>query len=292
MNTKVLILTMALSVSTCLVSAQDGNPRPGGQRPPGHESGRGGPDGERGGPGGPAMQRPMNPVLLAHDTNHDGVIDADEIEKASESLKTLDINSDGKITREELRPQRPGGPDRPRGPGEREGQRASRAEGGGPDGPEAEHGGRGGPRGREGEEGERGGPHGRRVAPGGGPEGERNRLDDERGGPARPEGGRGGPGGPQGPGGRHPMHPLLHALDLNHDGTIDTFEIGRASQSLKILDQDGDRRITRDEYRPRHPGGHGRHGGHGGHGSEGHGPRGQGGQGGGGDNRPPHPGSE
>ncbi len=62
----------------------------------------------------------MNPIILALDLNNDGTLDADEIAKASVSLKKLDKNGDGKITPDEHRPQRPGGPGgegRPGGPG-------------------------------------------------------------------------------------------------------------------------------------------------------------------------------
>ena len=107
MKTKVLLLTLALGASTCLLTAQDGNPPPDGPRPPRREGGPGGPGGERGGPGGPGGQRPMNPIILALDLNNDGTLDADEIAKASVSLKKLDKNGDGKITPDEHRPQRP-----------------------------------------------------------------------------------------------------------------------------------------------------------------------------------------
>lgn len=125
----VLLLTLALGVSTCLLTAQDGNPRPDGQRPrPGQDGpgGQGGPGGERGGPGG---QRPMMPIIEALDLNKDGVIDADEIAKASASLKKLDKNGDGKLTPDEFRGQRPGGqggPGGPGGPGGGEGNRPQR----------------------------------------------------------------------------------------------------------------------------------------------------------------------
>lgn len=49
------------------------------------------------------------PLMAALDTNHDGVIDEDEIKNAAESLRKLDKNGDGKLTMNELRPQRPGG---------------------------------------------------------------------------------------------------------------------------------------------------------------------------------------
>lgn len=38
------------------------------------------------------------PLLAALDTNHDGVISAEEIDRAPVSLKTLDVNHDGKLT--------------------------------------------------------------------------------------------------------------------------------------------------------------------------------------------------
>jgi Ca2+-binding EF-hand superfamily protein len=57
-----------------------------------------------------------SPVIAALDTDKNGTISAEELEKAVESLKTLDKNNDGKLTPEELRP--PGGPGGgPGGPG-------------------------------------------------------------------------------------------------------------------------------------------------------------------------------
>ena len=45
------------------------------------------------------------------DTNHDGILSADEIANASASLKKLDKNGDGQLTEDELRPPPPpGGP--------------------------------------------------------------------------------------------------------------------------------------------------------------------------------------
>ncbi len=114
MKTKIVLLTLALGVSTCLLTAQDANPPGAGQR-------RQGPGGA-GGPGGPGGMRMPNPIIEALDLNKDGTIDADELAKAVESLKKLDKNGDGKITPDEYRPQRPagqGGPGGPGGPGRR-----------------------------------------------------------------------------------------------------------------------------------------------------------------------------
>ena len=63
------------------------------------------------GPDGPP-HRPPPPIIAALDLNHDGIISADEIAKASESLKKLDKNGDGQLTPDELRPPRPEGGDR------------------------------------------------------------------------------------------------------------------------------------------------------------------------------------
>jgi hypothetical protein len=51
----------------------------------------------------------------------------------------------------------------------------------------------------------------------------------------------------------HPMPmpwPLMSALDTNRDGIIDANEIANASTSLKMLDKNGDGRLTPDELRP------------------------------------------
>ena len=197
MKTNIIILSLALGASTCLLTAQDSTQRPEGQRPPGREGGPGGQGGPHmlpppilelldlttdqqkqvaaleietkakfeklltaaqlqqlqqsgppqresgsggsgssgelrvgtggggasggpGGPGGMGGQRMPNPIIEALDLNKDGIIDADEIAKASESLKKLDKNGDGKITREEFdarEPRAPRGPGGPGGPG-------------------------------------------------------------------------------------------------------------------------------------------------------------------------------
>jgi hypothetical protein len=47
-----------------------------------------------------------NPIIAALDANHDGEIDASEINNAPAALRKLDKNGDGKLTRDELRPTR------------------------------------------------------------------------------------------------------------------------------------------------------------------------------------------
>ncbi|TWU05510.1 EF-hand domain-containing protein [Stieleria varia] len=133
-----------------------GGPRDGDRGPGGPRDGDRGPGGPRGfgGPGGPGggpeMMMRMMPVLAALDADHDGKISKSEIDNAAVALRTLDKNSDGQLTAEELRPEFPG-----RGPGGPEGRGPGGPEGRGPEGR-----GPGGPEGR--------GPGGRGP---GGPEG-------------------------------------------------------------------------------------------------------------------------
>jgi len=55
--------------------------------------------------------KPSTPLVVATlDANHDGVIDAAEINNARVVLKSLDKNADGKLTGEELRRPRPARP--------------------------------------------------------------------------------------------------------------------------------------------------------------------------------------
>ena len=68
----------------------------------------------------------------------------------------------------------------------------------------------------------------------------------------------GGPdqGGPGFGGGRHhpPLPAIVRALDVNHDGIIDSNEIANASAELLTLDKNGDGQLTRDEYMGKRPG--------------------------------------
>ena len=75
-------------------------------------------------------------------------------------------------------------------------------------------------------------------------------AQDDGGGPP-PDGGPGGPG--FGGHRHHPPIPLIQALDVNHDGIIDSNEIANASAELLTLDKNGDGVLTTNEYLPAPP---------------------------------------
>ncbi len=144
MKKQIVLLALALGASTSLITAQEGKPPAGG--PPGGGQRQPGAEGRPGGQGGPGGQRPPSPIIEALDVNKDGVIDADELAKAAESLKKLDKNGDGKLTEDEFRPQRPGGQGGPgagpggrgQGPGGQGGRSEGRPPGGGQGAPGGE----------------------------------------------------------------------------------------------------------------------------------------------------------
>jgi hypothetical protein len=103
----IALAVLALGATALLASAQDNNDGP---------PGSGGPGGGSGGPGGPGgggrhHRPPPLPIVMALDTNHDGIIDAAEIANAPAALKTLDKNGDGVLTPDEYLPPLP--PDLP-----------------------------------------------------------------------------------------------------------------------------------------------------------------------------------
>lgn len=103
-SVKALLMAVAIGTTATMATAQEEGPRREGGRPPGPP--------------------PVPPIIAALDLDKNGEIDADEIAKASDSLKKLDKNNDGKINREELRPPgAPGGFGDRRGPRPPEGPR-------------------------------------------------------------------------------------------------------------------------------------------------------------------------
>lgn len=66
-------------------------------------AGQGDREGRRGdGPGREMNFIRMDPVFAAIDTNGDGILSAEEIRNSATSIRKLDIDGDGKVTREEL----------------------------------------------------------------------------------------------------------------------------------------------------------------------------------------------
>src|SRR5262245_49879048 len=72
-------------------------------------------------------RRPMPALIAAVDVNHDGVLDAAEIAKASESLRKLDKNDDGTLAAEEVHPRRASRPGSTSSGGAETGAAAQRA---------------------------------------------------------------------------------------------------------------------------------------------------------------------
>lgn len=94
-----LIAVAAFALADALLAqSADANARPG---PHG-----GGP----GGPGGPSGVR-GSPVIRTLDSDHDHEISAQEISLAPTVLPLLDLNGDGVISVDEIRPARPARPD-------------------------------------------------------------------------------------------------------------------------------------------------------------------------------------
>jgi Ca2+-binding EF-hand superfamily protein len=74
--------------------------------PPPPPQGEGRREGRGGGGGGPrgGMMR-MDPILSAVDADQDGTLSAAEIQGSAAAIAKLDKDSDGKLTREEVRPE-------------------------------------------------------------------------------------------------------------------------------------------------------------------------------------------
>lgn len=101
-----LPLMLALALPACTLFAQNQNDA-NGQSPPPPPAENDGPPGPPGGGPGRGHRPPPMPLIMALDTNHDGIISADEIANAAAALKTLDKNGDGQLTKDEYLPPRP-----------------------------------------------------------------------------------------------------------------------------------------------------------------------------------------
>ncbi len=205
-------------------------------------------DGQPRPPHGP----PPSPLFDALDTNHDGVISADEIANASAALKGLLKNGATQITRDDVRPPHP--------TRERDEQGAPRphpgAESFQPHQPppvddraaddhpprareDAEHAFHRPPP-RDSDDGQPTDEHARLHPPI--PDGaDRPGADAERPRPFRDD-------TSERPHHQHmPPSPLFDALDTNHDGVISAEEIANAPDSLKKLDPAGSGQIKRED---------------------------------------------
>jgi len=220
----VLALLGASATMTVLAQPPRDERPPEGDRPDGPP-----PEGRRGerGPGGsgePGRPPMPNPLVAALDKNGDHEISAEELAAATASLLTLDENSDGKLTDDEMRPPRPEGG----GPGDGPYERFNAGPGDGPPGPEGDQrsdrppgrdgaGRDDGPPGRDGA-GRDDGPPGRDGA---------GRGDGPQGRGQGPDGG--GPGGPP-----NPERLVEHALhfDADGDGKLDKAELTKFAQEF------------------------------------------------------------
>ena len=207
----------------------------------------------------PPHDPPPSPLFDALDTNHDGVISADEIANAPTALKALLKNGANQITREDVRPPHPpreqrdepgaGRPHpgaesfRPHQPPPADADRATDAARP-PRAPEdvdqAEHAFHRPPL-RGSDEDRTTDEHARAQPP----------IPD---GADRPEADAGRPHDFRDGAGEHPRHqhgpppsPLFDALDTNHDGVISADEIANAPESLKKLDKAGSGQIKRED---------------------------------------------
>jgi Ca2+-binding EF-hand superfamily protein len=250
MKIRTMLATLAFGVSAVAVNAQNsGDPPTYVQRPQPQDAPGGNLPGR-----GMAAHRPPSPslLMLALDLNHDGVIDADEIAKASAALKTLDKNGDGKLTPDELQPL----------PSEKRDSSSASID---PRPPQGAHIVSPGRPGIDGQLQAAMDPLMLALDENGDgvidademanapaalktldinddgkltPDELRPVLPDEPGGSVASDGQR--PAPPSG---------LMLALDVNHDGVIDSEEIANAPAELKTLDKNGDGKLTPDELR-------------------------------------------
>ena len=126
---------MALSASTCLLRAQEGTPRPDGQRPPKRQGGSGGAGGQSGGPVGQAgpggfhilPPRAQEQLKLTADQQQQVAALEAEVKAKLETILTPEQVQKLK----QMRPPQPPGGAGPEGAGNQRGQGAGRVGPGG-----------------------------------------------------------------------------------------------------------------------------------------------------------------
>ena len=170
---------------------------------------------------------PPSPLFDALDTNHDGIISAEEMANATAALKSLLRPGSNELRREDLHPFPP-----PHHPGNDD-QAANEDEHPHPRPPAIR-------------------PHNPPPAPDQAPA-----ENSDKSAPAA-EGAATKPA-PQADGGEHHPHhgpppsPLFDALDTNHDGIISADELSKAPDSLKVLLKGDATQLKREDLRPAHP---------------------------------------
>jgi hypothetical protein len=95
-------MALAAAIIVSLMAAATASAQPGGFGP---RPGQGGPGRGSGNAGSPGGFTRVHPIVEALDANADGEISAKEIKNAAAALKTLDKDEDGRLTRDEIRPQ-------------------------------------------------------------------------------------------------------------------------------------------------------------------------------------------
>jgi hypothetical protein len=102
-KSQIALLITVIALGAAWINAQENHPNRSGAAPFHDEERDFGPPRHHG------HRPPPPPVMVALDTNHDGKLEAQEIENAAQGLKELDANGDGQLTFEELRPPFHGG---------------------------------------------------------------------------------------------------------------------------------------------------------------------------------------
>ncbi len=195
MKKKILLLALVSAGSAGLAFAQDSSSDSNGK------------------PGGPPPHHPPPPfgkILEAVDTDHDGIISPEEIAAAPDTLKTLDKNSDGQLSKDEFLPPPPQPPGAQGGGQQRGNQRGVSNNYNRPE-------------------------KKKRIT---------TKSDSDSSISNASEGGQSESGERKGP----PPPPIIAVLDADHDQTISAGEIAGSAEALKSLDKNDDSQLGPGEY--------------------------------------------